>query len=106
MSGLGVEFDQFDAAPIRSERHPQPASRIKSYSGVNRVEVIRGEGTDDDASVGPFEFRIGRIERGVGREADGGSILAPTGNRKIKQVATAGLDDVRRPEIIPMRRSV
>src|SRR5262249_33663429 len=58
-AGGGIEFDQFDAAPIGTEDEPEPAIGIEGDSGVDGVEIVGRSRLHHDATVSPRIVRIG-----------------------------------------------
>ena len=97
--GGGIELDEFDAAPEGTEGQPQLAVGVLRDRRVNGVEIIAAAGLNDDTTVGPGMVWIGGVERGVRREADGGSVLAEGRNGIVEEVSVREKDDIRRPEI-------
>src|SRR5687767_2849112 len=104
-AGRRIELEEFDPAPKRTEREPELTSRRLCQGRVDRIEVIRSPGLDDNAVVGPTINRVIGIQGWIGREADRGSVLSELRNRVINPVTAGVFDDIRRPEIAAMPRN-
>ena len=53
-ASVGVQFDQLDAGPERSESQPPPSRGIDDEITINSVEVAPCIGLDHETLVGPL----------------------------------------------------
>src|SRR5262249_43789630 len=81
----------------RAEGKPQSSVVIGKDRRIDGVEIAAFMRLHNDALIGPFVSRTGRIESGVSRESDGRSDLAEAGDGIVEQIPVAEVDDVGRP---------
>ncbi len=97
-SGVFVEFEQLDAAPVpRADGHPQIAVLIEKRRRIDGVEIGACFGSDDQTFVRPFVSGTGGIERGAGDKPRHGNDAAESRIRVEEKVFFAHQKDIRRP---------
>ena len=75
----------------------------KTMFGIDRVEVVAGQGFQHQAFVHPVKIGAGLVEGFVGDQSDAGGILSEGRKRVVHVIFSAEVGNVGRPEVFGFR---